>query len=155
MPHVTDAEVVRRLKAMMDEVKPPTLRTFIGTPDQSGDVPPAYGCVMYGGDDRAGLVGTGDGTLSFGNGTDGRRLAVWCCYSTHSGVPNGLRAIETVEPWFDDFVDALNADPKLSGPTGPLLVAGGQATLGGYEWSLESGGQIATVFFQVDVLVRW
>lgn len=125
--------------------------TYVGSPAAEGDLPPAYAAVAYGGDDRPGISGLADDRLAYGNDTVGDRWLVWHTISKASGDYGPIELLSDVEDLMDAYTDALEADETLGG----LLKADGKAVLSTHEWTVEDAGNIATVFFQVDVVRRW
>lgn len=140
------------LKAMMDTAMTGRgYTTFIGSPNAEGDIPSAYAAVGYGGDDRPGIVGAADDRLAYGNNTTGNRWLMWCTISKAIGDVDPIGLLSDVEDALDAFTDLLDADERLGG----MLLVDGRAVLATHEWTVEDSGNIATVFFQVDITQRW
>jgi hypothetical protein len=123
-------------------------------PPTGHDIPTEYIAVAYGGDDRPGVQGSARSSDLANPGESGSELfGVWCTISTASGDERsditGARASEI----YGLIVSALR-QPENRTLNG-VLVGGGYADVGTYEWLFENGGQIATVFFQVMIDVRW
>jgi hypothetical protein len=51
----------------------------------------------------------------------------------------------------DAFDDALRANRTMGG----LLLADGRAEMLTHEWAVEDAGNVATVFFLIDIQRRW
>jgi hypothetical protein len=155
---------VERIKLMVDAVAAellsngePRWPTYVGNPGASGDLPDRYIAVGYGGDDRPGIVGQAEMGLSRQNGTSGHRWQVWCTASCASGDLNTQARLDEVENVMDEFEERLevNRGLALADGTDPMLVAGGMASVAAHEWTIEDDGTVATVFWTVEVLVRW
>lgn len=143
---------VMALKAMVDSaVAPLGFTCYVGNPAGQGDLPNAYCAVAYGGDDRPGIVGGRDMRLGYGNDTVGDKWSVWLTISKAGGDVDPVGLLSDVEDAFDEFDEALTLDRHL----GTLLKADGRADVGQHEWTVEDAGNVATVFFQVDVQRRW
>lgn len=126
----------------------PKLNVYMGGPT-GGDVPAKYAAVGYAGDDRAGVNGTRDRNPT---GVGYReQFSIWCAASTASGDQNAARQMQDTDAIFQTMSAALAADRNLGG----LLAPPGHADLGSFEWTIEQGGEIATVFFEVVVYVAF
>lgn len=148
------AESVVRIKAIVDSIVPALDEhwpTYVGSPASGQDIPPRYIAVGYGGEDRPGITGVANRADSRNQLTTGHRWVVWCTASCSSGDVDPLARLNEVEDVFDAFEDALEADRTLGG----LLQAGGLASMSAYEATMENDGQVATVFWTVEVWVRW
>jgi hypothetical protein len=150
MALVTDS--IQFLKGLADAtVKPLGLPTYIGNPAGQGDLPNAYCAVAYGGDDRPGVTGARDARLAYGNNTVGDQWFVWVTISVASGDVDPVGLLSDVEDAMDAFDDALRANRTMGG----LLLADGRAEMLTHEWAVEDAGNVATVFFLIDIQRRW
>lgn len=123
----------------------------VGVPP-GGDVPDRYLAVAYGGDDRPGIVGRAvQPTMGNPGQQAAEEFSVWCTLTASSGDQDAAALMGQVAAWFALLGAALRANRQLSG----AVIQPGYADLANYEWQLEQGGQITTVFFVVDVIQRW
>lgn len=145
------AQVVIALQAKLTAQLPVGFPVSIGAPP-GGDIPNRYAAVAYGGDDRAGIVGQGE-PGGAGNPTErsAETFGVWCTISAASGDVDGAGILATVDGLFQPVATSLRVDRQLGG----LIVPPGLAEMGPYEWTVDDGGQIATVFFQVVCRLWW
>jgi len=144
--------VITALRTLFAAVLPAGFPALFIGPPPGGDVPDRYVCVAYGGDDRPGVIGTAR-RPEYGNTGDvgSEAYGVWCAVSTASGDQDAAAQMAVTDGYFQTCVAAVRANPKLGG----VLQAMGSADLGPFEWSIEDGGNIATVFFQVVVDAGW
>lgn len=151
MPRSVVPQVIPALAAYMDAVLGSDVAVSIGPPP-GGDIPAKYVAVAYGGDDRAAVTGVGVDVGGYNPGEFfAENFEVWCTVSTASGDQNGAAQLAVTQGIFDQIQDAIDANPKLGG----ILVNESILSLGGFEWSIEDGGAVCTVFFTLLVQARW
>jgi hypothetical protein len=126
----------------------PDTDVFLGEPP-GGDIPHQYASVAYAGAERAGVSGAR--AVNPHSEHWAEQFTVWCCVSTATGDQDAAAAITDTNALFLPWSEAIVADRTLGG----LLTGGGYADLGSFEWFMESGGEIATVFFEVFVAVQF
>ena len=141
--------VVVALQDIVTAALPAGFAVSVGQPP-GGDVPAQYAAVAYGGDDRAGIVGAGN-PGRYGNEESAEAFNVWCTISTASGDQLGAAQLGITNGLYIPVAAAIRANRQLNGAVPPP----GLASLGTYEWTVDDGGQIATVFFQVEVVAPW
>lgn len=151
MSHKAIRDVVAYLHTQFRAALDQSIAVTIGVPP-GGDVPDAYVAVAYGGDDRAGITGVeivdeGQNTGEF----EGQDATIWCTISTASGDQDALAQMDATQDIFEECADILRADARFGG----LLKGESTSSVGTYEWVIEDGGQVATLFFAVLVKARW
>lgn len=126
----------------------PAMAVYLGGPT-GADVPDRYAAVGYAGDDRAGVSGARVRNPHSEHWAE--EFVVWCAVSTASGDQDPGVQLAQTESLYQTMVAALAADRTLGG----LLLGGGYVEPGGYEWTVEGGGEVATVFFEMNVAVAF
>jgi len=151
LSHQVVRDIVAYLHTTWNDVLPQDVALSIGVPP-GGDVPAAYVAIAYGGDDRAGITGSAFADDGANTGEHSAQdVSIWCTISTASGDQNALAQMDITQGIYDSLVDALNVDWRFGG----LLKGESIAGIGNFEWILEDGGQVATLFFTVVVQARW
>lgn len=144
-------DAVAAVYALVRAAVPVDVPVSVGMPP-GGDVPQHYVAVAYAGSDRPGVSGADDPRPGDNTGVFSvEDFEVWCTVSTASGDQNAVAQMAKTDALYQAIRGALRGSPSLSG----LLANGSVARLSSYEWFLEDGGQIATVFFSVRVIARW
>lgn len=117
-------------------------------PNPGSDIPADYVTVGWASDDLPSIVG-GFRPTTLGNPgqVSSERYSVWCSVSTSSGDELGALRVARTDTLFQAMVAALRANRNLSG----AILPPGMADVGNYQWTIEAGGQIATVAFEVVV----
>lgn len=151
MPRSIVPQVLPALAALFRSTVDASVAVSLGPPP-GADIPAKYVAVGYGGDDRAGVTGTGVDDAGYNTGEFfAENIEVWCTVSTASGDQSGEAQLAVTQGIFDQLQAAIDADPKLDG----LLVNESRMTAGGFEWTIDDGGAVCTVFFIVLVEARW
>jgi len=138
-----------KLRDILVATLPANFPVSVGEPP-GGDIPSEYAAVAYAGQDRPDVMGASR-IPDWGNRGQqtGEAFDVWCAISTAGGDQDGAAQLTITDGYFQTVAAAINADESLAG----LIPAGGTATVGSYEWFVDEGGSVATVFFQVAVNV--
>jgi hypothetical protein len=151
VPRSIVPQVIPAVHALMASAVDSDVYVLIGPPG-GANVPDKYVAVGYGGDDRAGVTGTGVEVPGYNTGEFwAENIEIWCTVSTASGDQDGAAQLAETQAIFDLVQDAVDADPKLGG----LLVNESRMTAGGFEWTIDDGGAVCTVFFVLLIEARW
>lgn len=147
MPYTSVAVVVPRLVELFTAALPTNFAVSTGPPP-GGDVPAEYLAVAYGGDGRPAVSG---GRAVVGHGATPETFGVWCSLSVASGDQDGAATMERADALFQVLLAVLATNRSLGG----LITPPGYADLGQFEWVIEEGGDVCTVFFTVSCIVRF
>ena len=159
MPQSSLPGVMDALVAMFTATVPADVPVSVGGPP-GGDIPARYACIGWAGEDAPGVVGgnvtsQSDVAMPGPAGNFGQQssetYAVWCAVSTSSGDEGGGAAVAATMAIYLPLVAAIRANRGMTGAIHPP----GLADLGAWQLQLESGGRIATVFFEVAVTAPW
>jgi hypothetical protein len=126
----------------------PPVTVYLGEPT-GGDIPHQYVAVMYAGPDRPAVLGSRQRQTHSEHWAE--EFDLWVSVSTASGDENGPAQMADTEALFALVVDALAADRSCGG----VVPLPGLAEYGSYEWTVEQGGSVATVFFTMHVRHVW
>lgn len=133
--------------AAVAAVQPP-VSVFLGEPT-GGDIPAAYVAVAYAGEEVRGVAGQRVRQTSSEHWAE--EFDVWCTVSTSTGDENAPQQLADTDALYHLVANAFEADRQLGG----LLLGNGRAELGSYEWTIEQGGAVASVYFTVHVFVAY
>lgn len=142
------AASITALRSIFVAALPANFPVSVGPPP-GGDVPAEYAAVAYGGDERSDVVGAGQ-IPSLGNRTQQSQesFGIWCTIATAGGEQDGAAQLAVTDGYYQTVRAALRANPSLG-----ILPSGSNASVETFEWSIEEGGSVATVFFLVTVSV--
>lgn len=126
----------------------PPVTVYLGQPT-GGDIPARYVAVAYAGEEDRGVSGARIRQTHSEHWAE--EFDVWCSVSTAAGDENGPQQLADTDALYSVVAAAFEADRTIGG----LLVGNGRAELGAYEWTVEQGGAVATVFFTVHVFVAY
>jgi len=142
---------VNALASIFAGVAPAGCPVSVGPPP-GGDVPASYIAVGYGGDNTPSVVGVNE-QPDMGNwGAQAKeRYGVWCVVSTSSGDELGAARLAATSTIYETLVTAVRANRTLNGAIRSPAVA----DVGPFTWTIEEGGMVATVAFQVLLDVPW
>lgn len=143
--------MIDRLRFLFRTALPEDVAVSIGPPP-GGDVPAEYAAVAYGGDDRPDAIST-PSIPEWGNRTEQHQedITVWCTVSVAGGDQNAFVLLSIVS----DYLQAIGIELKKDPTLGDVIDAGGYANLGAHEWLIDNGGDVVTVFFQVNIHLPW
>jgi hypothetical protein len=139
--------VLSALVALWTPLLPAGVAISLG-PTPGGDIPADYVTVGWADDSMPGVTGTSRPTELGNLGQQAaEEYGVWCAVSTSSGDELAAARMARTDSVFQALVAAVRGNRTLSG----VLLAPGMADLGTFQWQLESGGAVATVYFQIEV----
>lgn len=140
-------QVIPALRAAFAAVLPAGFATSTGPPP-GGDVPADYLAVAYGGDGRPAVSGR---RVIVGHAATPEEFGVWCTLSCAGGDQDGAALLAHADALFQSLLEVLATNRSLGG----VIVPPGFADLGTFEWVIEEGGDVVTVFFSVNCIVRF
>jgi hypothetical protein len=151
MPQSTVPAVLTNLVTLFTANAPAGVPVSLGS-TPGGDIPADYVTVGWAGDDLPSVDGRSRPTeLGNPGQVAAESYVVWCSVSTSSGDELAAARIARTDAIFQALVAALRGNRTLMG----ALTPPGMADVGSFQWTIEEGGQVATVYFQVDVDAGW
>lgn len=139
--------VLTALVALWTPIVPAGVAICLG-PTPGGDIPADYVTVGWADDGLPSVTGRGlPSDLGNSPQASAEEYGVWCAVSTSSGDELAAVRMARVDATFQTLVAAVRANRTLLG----AILPPGLADVGSFQWQIEQGGQVVTVYFQVEV----
>jgi len=151
MPQSTVPAVLTNLVTLFTAAAPAGCPVYLG-PLPGSDIPPDYVTVGHADDNMPSVVGSAEAS-DMGDWAKvyAEKYQVLCALSTSSGDELAAARMARADTIFQALMVVLRNNRTLSGAITPP----GVASLGSYQWQIEEGGSIVTIFFNVDVVAPW